>query len=246
MTRAIFTIISATGRAETFFKAVTFNISTRSNGQDSAAARVDSDRVLNEVIREIKRLNEDEGAGIDESSLKCTYSTSPWQEHNRLTGDPENKGYRVDGSVVCTTEQVDKATVIMDALTKIADATVGQPQFTPDESYDTRLAAYRDAVTRAREKLALQCEALGLDPKGYEAVSLPTEEHYREPVMARAAAMMAESPAAPPAEIRAGTAEVSVTIRIAFAKKKSTVKPAKPRARTTGNGKPKAASRAST
>src|SRR5689334_6008422 len=113
-TRHIFTTVTATGIAETRFKTVTFSVSTRSTGKDTAAARVGSDKVLNAVMAEIKRLNEDEDADIDMDGLKCTYSTSPWQEYDRQKDERVDKGYQVNGSVVCTTEEVDKATVIMD------------------------------------------------------------------------------------------------------------------------------------
>lgn len=220
--REIFTTVDATATAETRNRSVSFTIATRSTGKDAASARAKSDEVLARVITAIKALNAQD-AGIDEKGMKCTYDTQPWQEYDRQTNEHVHKGYQVNGSVVCSTDDVDMATVVHDALSKIEGAVAQRPVFVADESYAARDAAFRAAYGRAMEDFRMQCIALGRNPDDFEVVSYsPTREEMHGGGMTRAvaaSAMMSDAPMAEAPEIKAGRAEISAYVRLAFAKK---------------------------
>lgn len=221
-TREIFTTVSATGHAETKFKRVTFTASVNARAKDTGKAREKAAVVLNAVMDTIKRLDR-EGAKIDMDGLKCTYdSPQPYMEYNEARTDQVLKGYQVSGTVVCSTEKVDMATIIMDTLSKLDGPTIQRPMFTPDDNADAREAAFKAAYDRAFQDFNLQCSVLGLDPDDYELVAYsPTQESYggNTRAMPMAAAMMAESPSAAPPAIKAGRAEITAFAQLTFAKK---------------------------
>jgi uncharacterized protein YggE len=243
-TREIFTTVSATGHATTKFKCVTFNATVNAKAKDTGAAREKAAKVLNLVMDTIKRLDR-EGAKIDMAGLKCTYdSPQPWMEYNDARTEQVTKGYQVNGSIVCSTEKVDMATLIMDALSKIdAGATIQRPSFTPDDNADVRTHAFMAAYNRAFEDFNLQCAVLGVDPDDYEVICYsPTQESHGggHRGMAVVAAMSAESPSAAPPQIKAGRAEITAYVQLTFAKKVASKKKPATRAESgiakTGNG----------
>lgn len=215
--RDIFTTVSATATAGTRYRSVTFMVTTHATGPDTAAARGEADVVLKKVLAAIERLNE-EGAGIDMKGLTCTYAQQPWQEYDRQTNRHVSKGYQVTGSVVCSTERTDAATVIQDALSKIDGASVQQPSFEADDSYGSREAAFRAAYARAIEDFRMWCRTIGKNPDDYEVVGVDgNAPAHRGGSRVMVAALSAEAPASPPAEIKAGRAEIVAHVSLAFA-----------------------------
>lgn len=235
----IFTTVSAEGTAETAFKSVDFNISIIGRGKDNAEARGKVDATYDKVKKAIAQLNR-QGAGIDEKRMKCGYNVQPWNEYDRTTNEQVHKGYQVTATVHCTTEEVDAATLIMDVLTKITGSTVQSPSFTPDDSAEARQNAVQAAYDRAMEDFRMQCAVLGQNPDAYEVVSYTTgatSMHHGHDEGIRA--MAASAPAAPPTEIKAGTAEISASINLTFVRKPAGASRSKPSTRaTSGNGKP--------
>lgn len=239
-TKEIFTTVSATGHAETAFKSVSFNVSTVSSDKDNASARAKADQVLNTVMAAIKELNK-RSAEIDMKRLKCNYDTQPWMEYDQKAREQKHLGYVVTGRVTCSTERVDAATVIMDALTKIEGATVQRPVFSADDTAEARSAAFMAAYNRAFEDFNLQCAVLGVDPDDYEIVRYsPTAETMRpggDGAFIGSVSVSADAPMAAPAEIKAGRAETTAYVQLTYAKKAATGR-AKPQTRaSSGTGK---------
>jgi uncharacterized protein YggE len=232
-----FTNVSATGTAETTYKSVTFSMTITARGKDNAEARAKIDVTHAELRKTIIALNKG-GARIDEAGMKIGYETQPWNEYNQLTREQENKGYQVTASLNCTTEKVDAATVIMDALTKINGAIVASPNFTADDSAAARKNAFQAAFDRAMEDFRLQCSVLGENPDVYMVASYsPTAAAYRPPMETRAMAVAASAPAAPPTEIKAGKAEITSSVTLNFVKKPLTSRLKSSTSATSGSAK---------
>ena len=213
-----FTTVYATGVAETVYKSAEFTMSITAYGQDNAEARAKIDVTHAEIRKTITALNKG-GARIDEAGMKIGYETAPWNEYDGTTREQVHKGYQVTASLNCSTEKVDAATVIMDALTKINGAIVSTPSFTPDDSPAARKKAFKVAYDRAMEDFRLQCTVLGVNPDDCELASYsPSTATYRPPMAERAMAVAASAPAVPPTEIKAGRAEITASITMTFVK----------------------------
>jgi uncharacterized protein YggE len=242
MTSEFFTTITATGRAETFFKSVTFHAEIMATGKHNQEARDKVDMIYAALKKIITQLNM-KGAGIDEKTMTCGYNVQPWTEYDRTTSTNTHKGYQVTATVTCSTKKVDSATMIMDAMTKIDGASVLSPIFTPDDSNSVRKDAFKAAYERAMEDFHLQCTVLGENPDLFSVVSYsPTALTFPDLREGRVMALAASGPAgAPPTEIKAGKAEITATISLNFVRKPPPAR-AKSAPKTgvakEGNGKP--------
>lgn len=222
----IFMSVSATGTAETRFKSVRFQIVVNGRGKDAPEARAESDKIMTKVIAVIGDLNKN-SADIDEDGLTCSYGVQPTTRWNDERTEQVVTGYLVTGTISCATENVDAATRIHDALSKVTNARADSPQFEVDDTAEVRAEAYRNAVSRIKQDFRMQCEALGLDPGSFEVASTGDQSGMGHrggrQVMAQAlGAMLSDAPAgsgsAPP-EIRAGRAVYSTSETLNFAKK---------------------------
>lgn len=216
----IFTTVSAVGRHETAFKSVQFRLTTESVGPDTADARAQADAVIAKVIEAVQKLNAD-GAGIDLPGLVCTYAQNPHHVYNHNTRQNVPNGYRVIGTIRCSTDRIDAVTAIQDALSKIDGASVQAPQFFIDDSPQARALAFKDAHARATQDFALQCAVLGVDPNDFEIVSYSPTQDMSHLGGAETASLGPRSAAVDggPAEIRPGGAEITAFISLTYARK---------------------------
>jgi uncharacterized protein len=176
--------------------------------QTAQAAAAQNATRLDAVLREVKS-----AAGPGAEIKTISYSLDPNYRYPKPGGPPEIAGYTARNVVEVTTDTLDSVGKIIDSATKAGANNIERLQFTLKDEQPAKTRALRDAAAKARANAEAIAGALGVKIAG---VLFAEEEAGApqpiRPMFARAA--MAETMAAPPTPVAAGTLEIHGTVTL--------------------------------
>jgi uncharacterized protein YggE len=210
--------IGASGVAKAEFTSVSYNARVITRGASGPAAKQAAKKIIDQIKQVIAAHKA--SAGLDTDRLVTDYSVTDEYRYDNATSQQVHVGYMATYSVSFSGTVIDKATALHDALTSIAGAACGSPQFHVKATAELETAAFKDAVTNAKARFAAQCAALDLDADDYQVVTwnMREEQASRGKMMALAAEASVGI-GDDPIKLEPGKAEFRVNVTVTFGRK---------------------------
>lgn len=207
--------VEATGTAKVPFDHVGFSVTITKTNVDGPCAKEDARPVVDQVLSLISELFSGGLTLLVEGSQRVSFSLEP----NYVYADrgQVQEGYNAVYAISFRTTDLDRASEIMDRLTSVSGVQVAAPDFRVDDTEALYRSALEDAKRQVDAKFATECAVLDLDPEEFEVCGWNVREagNARQG-KAMAVATMAASREAPPVQLEAGTAAVSVTLYVSY------------------------------
>lgn len=250
-TQQTLTSVSDIGVAETDYDVVRFSVTVEGKGKTGPAAKEAARAGIDATRAAITALEAD-GVKIDKDKLRATISVDVHQKYDRQSGEQKKDGYQATWTCTFSSTSVDRASEIQDKLTSVPDAQVAAPDFKVLDIAALERDALEDAKKKVDRRFTDQCAVLGIREADCSLASFDarydrSESAGARPMRASLALMSATNESAggggpPPVEIKAGKAQIKVTLTVTYQRKASSRRAAKkassPTAGKNGGAKP--------
>ena len=224
MSRTV-TTQSATGIAQGKFDNVSFNILIEGRGNTGPEAKNQTREAVEALQTALNQLKS-QGITFKDNEDRSTLRLSKEHRYDEETGRNIFSGYLACYTLKVVSEDVEKTSEIQDVLTSISGAEVASPQFGQEPT--TRRSLQKIALSSAfeviRERLAEECEVLGLNVNDFEIESYNVNYTQQRPNAYSNANFVAEDAfeaagGGAPIEIKSGLADVGVTLNVSWRRK---------------------------
>ena len=209
----------ATGVTTVPFDRVNFTATIRATRPTSGEAKTAIRPTIDALQTALTALK-GSGTSFIEDRTKVDLNISKQTRYNHNTGSNEFVGYTATYTVTVQTEDVDRASLILDTLTNVEGAEIDAPDFRVDNVEQYFRAAFEDGFTRVQARFVNECEVLGKNPNDYQIKEWSArydDSQSAGPVAMKAtfesAAMTAD---APPVEVKAGVATISARVTVSY------------------------------
>src|SRR5574338_297757 len=232
------TTIAAQGEAKCDFNLAGFTVSLESTKDTVPLAKADLKKKVEEFKTSLEELKTKLGMEVVKNSVR---SSSHVQAHYEYVKNQNVlKGQRATYSYSFQIDDLDLVSKVYDALTSLKEVRTSSPSYSIKDSTRERLnkKALKHAFEKVTDRLATECEVLGLSPSDFEIFSWEagySDSHRSDRVSARRAmgggavmaAMSYSSDSAESAsydednslELVAGQATVYVNLEVGYSRK---------------------------
>lgn len=210
--------ISAEGSIKTDFDWVGFSITITGHGDSSPDAKEDARQHVDATNAAIEILKTQDGVVVDPDSMRLSFYVAPNLHHTN--SGMKHDGYIATYDISFRTKNLSKASLIMDKLTGVRKAQVNAPNFHHDDPDSVYEQVLEKARSNAEQKFSEECRVLGLQAKNFRVISWQVHDGHRGGQHGKALAMATMSlggpESAPPVELEAGKAEISVSLTLNY------------------------------
>jgi uncharacterized protein YggE len=168
------TTVAAQGTASTKFNLVTFSVSLSEDGQTVPNAKTKLSRAvegLNEALAATKQALNLE---FVKNSVRESSQTNEKWEYVGKENRRELRGYTMTYSLSFDIDDLDQVSKVYDALTSIPKISVHQPAFSLKNRDRLNKRALKVAWKKVEERIAMECETLGLNKDDLEVSNWET------------------------------------------------------------------------
>lgn len=228
--KTVVSSVCVNGLAVADYDLVNFSLTTSADGATSAKAKDDLRKVVNDIQGCLDYLRLKEDVQVEPNRMKASMNVNVNYEWNAKKNRHEKKGFRAAYSLGFQTSAVDKASIILDALTTLDEVNVSQPSFKLRDLDELHKQGFKDAFERATARFNNECSTLGKNPDKFEVLNWSVRYSEQESGGRRVGATMLRAQAVPmseayggvapdPISIESGKAEVYVTLTLNYGKK---------------------------
>lgn len=194
------TTVAAQGTAETKFDRVTFSVSLSEDGSTVPAAKTKLAKAVEGLNEAVEAVKKDLNLEFVKNSVRTSSNTQEKWEYNRKTNENESRGYTMSYVLSFDVDDLEVVSRVYDALTSIPKVNVRQPAFWLKNRDRLNKKALKVAWKKVEERIAMECEILGLQVGDFEVCNWETNysDSQRSDRVAKGARVaMARASAAP-------------------------------------------------
>ena len=164
--------VKGTGSAQTTFEKATFRVGVLTRAEFGPKAKELAKGTMAEVLAAIDSF----GDSIDRAGLKTQFEVKPYSTHNG--NHYSHMGYEAKWTCEFAVLDIEKATLVHDALTSIKGVAADTPVFIVDKSEAEKIA-FQLAVDDAKARFAAQAKAIGHPMQAYRIETWGIEDDRR-------------------------------------------------------------------
>lgn len=207
------TTVAAQGTAETKFDRVTFSVALSEDGSTVPAAKARLAKAVEGLNEAVEAVKKDLNLEFVKNSVRTSSSTNEKWEYVGKQNKRELQGYTMTYSLSFDVTDLEIVSRVYDALTSIPKINVRQPAFWLKNHDRLNKKALKVAWKKVEERIAMECEILGLQVSDFEVCNWETnysdsQRSDRVAKGARIGAVRAMAAGAPAAMAYSADAEI--------------------------------------